>query len=306
MVKKLFFLLVIFLLLPYSALSSKDKLIAVILATNLERYKVAAEQFEKSFKEINKGMDVQFLLSTPNPDPSSWANAIKRAEGYSVDIIIAFGAPIVNAAIKENVSAPVIFADVFEKELIENVKNIKIGGVYNSIPLGTLVKHISTIKKLEVLYVYYNPFEPESERQAKKLREICQLQRAKCDPIEVKSVSKIVGEVLNPNSAIFLTSSVLLETGIARILAFANNHNVPVIGLTNTITDKGGLLSIAINPEEQGSMLARYTSDYFKTGKMPEYRQVAKVDFVVNLNAAKKLNLNIPFSVLNSATRVIK
>ncbi len=307
MVKK-FILLIVFIVFvtSFNRAGAKDKVIAVILATNLHRYKLAAESFEKTFKEINRGMEVQFLLSMPNPDPASWANAIKRAEGYDVDAIIAFGTPIVNAAIKENCSAPVIFADVFEKELIENVRVVKVGGVYNNIPLGTLVKHISTIKKLDVLYVYYNPLEPESERQARKLKEICQLQGARCDAIEIKSVAKIVGEKLDPDSAIFLTSSVLLETGVARIIAFANNFNVPVIGLTETVTEKGGLLSISINPQEQGVMLAKYATDFFKTGKLPENRQVVKVDFIVNLDAAKKLNLNIPFSVLNSATRVIK
>ncbi len=306
MVKRLSIIILFFLLVPCYSLGSKDKIIAVILATNLNRYKIASEQFEKTFRTLNKGMEVQFLLSTPNPDPSSWANAIKRAEGHDVDIIIAFGAPLVSAAIKENISSPIIFADVFERELIEKTKNIKMGGLYNNIPLGTLVKHMSTMKKLDVLYVYYNPLEPESERQAKKLGEICQVQGAKCEPIEVKSVAKIVGEKLDPDSAIFLTSSVLLETGVSRIIAFANNHNVPVIGLTDTVTDKGGLFSIAINPQEQGDMLARYATDFLKTGKMPENRQVTKVDFIINLEAAKKLNITVPFQVLNSATKVIK
>ncbi|MCX7991860.1 MAG: hypothetical protein N2999_07500 [Proteobacteria bacterium] len=306
MVRKIFIILLFFILTPYYSLSSRDKVIAVILATNIQRYKIAAEQFEKTFKTLNKGMDVQFLLSTPNPDPSSWANAIKRAEGYDVDMIIAFGAPLVNAAIKENVSSPIIFADIFEKELVEKAKNVKIGGLYNNIPLGTLVKHISSIKKLDVLYVYYNPLEAESERQAKKLGEVCQLQGAKCEPIEVKSVAKILGEKLDPDSAIFITSSVLLETGLARIITFANNHNVPVIGLTETVTDKGGLFSIAINPQEQGDMLAKYATDFIKTGKLPENRQVTKVDFIINLESAKRLNINVPFQVLNSATKVLK
>ncbi len=306
MVKKFILLITLIFIITPESVRSRDKIVAVILATNLQRYKLAADSFEKSFKELNRGVEVQFLFSTPNPDPASWANAIKRAEGYDVDAIIAFGAPIVNAAIKENCSVPILFADVFEKELVENVKVVKLGGVYNNIPLGTLVKHISTIKKLDVLYVYYNPLEIESERQAKKLKEICQLQGAQCEAIEIKSVAKIVGEKLDPDSAIFLTSSVLLETGVARIVAFANNHNVPVIGLTDTVTEKGGVLSISINPQEQGVMLAKYATDFFKTNKLPENRQVVKVDFVVNLDAAKKLNLNIPFSVLNSATKVIK
>lgn len=306
MVKKFFIIFLFFILIPCYTLSSKDKIIAVILATNLQRYKIAAEQFEKTFKILNKGMEVQFLLSTPNPDPSSWANAIKRAEGYDVDIIIAFGAPIVNAAIKENVSVPIIFSDVFEKELVEKAKNIKIGGIYNNVPLGTLLKHINAIKKIKVLYVYYNPFEAESERQAKKLAEICQLQGSRCEAVEVKSVAKIVGEKLDPDSAIFITSSVLLETGLARIITFANNHDVPVIGVTETVTEKGGLLSIAINPQEQGDMLAKYVTDFLKTGKMLENRQVTKVDLIINLESAKKLNITVPFQVLNSATKVIK
>lgn len=306
MVKKIILIFLVFILLPLSSLSSKDKVVAIILATNLQRYKVAAEQFEKSFKSINKGLEIQFLLSTPNPDPSSWANAIKRAEAYEVDVIIAFGAPIVNAAIKENISIPLIFADVFEKSLFDRVKNIKMGGIYNNIPLATIFRQINAIKKIKVLYVYYNPLEAESERQAKKLTEICQEEGARCEAVEIKSVSKIVGESLEPESAIFITSSILLETGLARIITFATNNNVPVVGVTETVTEKGGLLSIAVNPQEQGELLSRYVTEFFKTGRIPESKQVTKVDLILNLQSAKKLNLTVPFQVLNSATKVIK
>lgn len=304
MVKRAFFLILFTIILGHNAYT-KDRVVAVVLASNLTKFKIAYESFQNTLKTNGVAGTVQFVLSTTNPDPSSWANAVKRAEGHDVDFIIAFGAPLVHAAIKEKIEIPIIFADLYETKLIEGAKG-KVGGVYNNIPAATVVKHLTAVKTVGTLYVFFCPFEKETELQAEKIKQIATLEKLKVSLHPITSSSKIPDVKLSNNDAIFLTSSVVLETGISRILAFANAHMVPVVGLSETIVKSGGLFAIVPEPAEQGVALGNYVTNYIKSGKLPQNTQLTKVDFVVNLNAAKSLNITVPFSVLNNATKVIK
>lgn len=283
----------------------KDRMVAVVLASNISKFKVAYDAFQSRLKESGLFNTIQFVVSTTNPDPSSWANAVKRAEGHEVDLIVAFGAPLVHSALKEKVSIPIIFADLYEAKIIEGAKG-QIGGVYNNIPVATIIKSINAIKAVATVHVLFCPFEKESEVQAEKIKQIGGFEKNNVVLHPITSSSKMPDFKLGANDVIFLTSSVVLETGASRIVGFANTHKVPVVGLSETVSDAGGLIALAPEAKEQGIALAEYLVKYLKTNKMPPNTQITKVNFIVNLQSANKLNLNIPFSVINNATKVIK
>ncbi len=304
MVKRALFLILFAMILGHNAYTN-DRVVAVILASNLAKFKIAYEFFQNKIKANGIAGTIQFVLSTTNPDPSSWANAVKRAEGQDVDFIIAFGAPLVSAALREKIEIPIIFADLYETKLIEGAKG-KIGGIYNNIPVATVIKHLTAIKTMGTLHVLFCPFEKETELQAEKIKQIATLEKLNVSLHPITSSSKIPDIKLANNDAIFLTSSIVLETGISRIIAFANTHKTPVVGLSETIVKNGGLFAIVPVPAEQGFALGNYVTNYVKTGKLPQNLQLTKVDFVINLRVAKDLNITVPFSVLNYATKVIK
>jgi putative ABC transport system substrate-binding protein len=307
MVKR-FILILLILLAGQNVAYTKDKVIAVVLASNLSKYKIAYESFTKTVKDNKLDTGIQFVLSTPNPDPASWTNALKRAEGYDVDVIIAFGSPLVHSAIKEKISVPLIFADVYERQMIEGARGMKIGGVYNNIPLSTPLKNLFIMKNVKTLHVLYSPYEVESEMQAYKVKELAAADNVNCELHPLKTASGFGNFKLDAGDAIFITSSILLEGGISRIVAYGATHNAPVIGMSELVVNRGGLLSLAPDPHEQGVALARYLHNYLgKTSQMmPPNIQVTKVNLIINLEAAKKNNIVVPFSVLNAATKVIK
>ncbi len=284
---------------------SRDRVVAVVLASNLNKFKIAYQSLQQTLKANGVADTVQFVLSTTNPDPSSWSNAVKRAEGQDVDFIIAFGAPLVHAALKEKIEIPLIFADLYEPGVIEGIKK-PIGGVYNNIPVATLIKHLSVIKQIATLHVLYCPFEKESELQAEKIKQVAALEKINMELHRITSSARMPDIALKPSDVIFLTSSVVLEVGASRIIAVANNQNVPVVGLSETVANSGAVLAIAPEPVEQGVALGNFVTAYIKSGKMPQNVQLTKVNLIANIAAAKKLNLIVPFSVLNNATKVIK
>ena len=69
----------------------------------------------------------------------------------------------------------------------------------------------------------------------------------------------------------------------------------------------GALISLEADPEEQGELLGEIAALMIE-GDLPEDvppKVPRRVSLVVNLQVAKKLGIQIPFSVLSQTTRVI-
>jgi putative ABC transport system substrate-binding protein len=67
-------------------------------------------------------------------------------------------------------------------------------------------------------------------------------------------------------------------------------------------------MTLEIDPAEQGRLVGVYAMQIL-SGQKPHtlpVRTPKKVDLVINLQTAKKMNLTIPFQVLSMATKVIK
>lgn len=306
MVKK--FVLIIFVLLTiFSDESySKNRLVAVILASNIEKFRSAYAELEKVLHDNKKDAQVQIILSTPNPDPVSWANALKRAEGMDVDVIITFGAPLAYTALREKISVPIIYVDIYEKGILDAFKADKMTGVYNVIPITTVLKHLLTVKNVKTLHVLYCPYEKESEIQAGKIKEISAQEGIKTVLHPLKSANAIDSINISSTDAIFLTSSVVLEVGANKIAQFAMENEVPLVGLSETITNAGGLMCVAPDPKTQGRLVSDFLLNYIERGVLKKSEQVKDVNFILNMKTAKRINVTIPFTVLNNVTKVIK
>jgi len=306
MVKKYLSIFSLLLLIISDTLYSKDKIVAVILSANLEKFNDAYSELKKRLAEAKKDSQIQLIVSTPNPDPVSWANALKRAEGMDVDIIIAFGAPLAYVALREKISVPIIYVDVYEKTIFDTLKTQKMTGLYNTIPISTVLKNLNAIKKITKLHVLYCPFEKESEIEAKKIKEMSEHENFHVELHPLRSPENVYDINVKDTDAIFLTTSVILETGITKIAEYAIKKEIPLVGISETVTNGGGLMCVAPDPKGQGRLLTNFLITYMKTRILPKSEQVKDVNFVLNMKTAKRINLTIPFHVLNNVTKLIK
>lgn len=306
MVKKIFLLCFVFLIIISDQSYSKNKIVAVILASNLEKFKIAYNELQKVLHDNKKDSYVQILLSTPNPDPVSWANALKRAEGMEADIIITFGAPLAYTALRERISVPLIYVDVYEKGILDALKTSQMTGLYNVIPISTVLKHLMTVKNFKTLHVLYCPLEKESEIQAGKVKEIGIQEGIKVVLHPMKSAQSINEINISSMDAIFLTSSVILELGANKIAQFAIEKEVPLVGISETVTNAGGLMCVAPDPKTQGRLVSDFLLNFIDKGLLRKSEQVKDVNFIVNMKTAKKINITIPFTILNNVTKVIR
>ena len=125
---------------------------AALLTCDLPRYREAHRAFMKAL--VQKGYDqtnLEMITQTPNPDPISWANSIRKFNAIGADLIVAYGAPAALAAIREQREIPVVFVDVYgpvETGVVHGMggsgKNV--AGVSSRVPLVTLIRTAVELK----------------------------------------------------------------------------------------------------------------------------------------------------------------
>jgi putative ABC transport system substrate-binding protein len=93
-----------------------------------------------------------------------------------------------------------------------------------------------------------------------------------------------------------------------KILALAQQNRLPAIYSEEEWVNAGGLMSYGANRNEPYRRIAVYVDKILKGTKPADLpvEQPTKFDLVINLKAAKQIDLTIPPNVLARADRVIK
>jgi putative ABC transport system substrate-binding protein len=93
-----------------------------------------------------------------------------------------------------------------------------------------------------------------------------------------------------------------------RIVELAGKYRLPAIYPQKEFVDEGGLMSYGTDTDHQYRLAAVYVDKIFKGAKPADLpvQQPMKFEFVINLKAAKHINLTIPPEVFARANRVIR
>jgi putative ABC transport system substrate-binding protein len=108
--------------------------------------------------------------------------------------------------------------------------------------------------------------------------------------------------------ALLVVGDPLIFVGRLQIANLAARHRLPAIYTLRAYVETGGLMSYGPNGYEQIRRAATYVARILKgarPGELP-MEQPTKLEFVINLKAAKALGLTIPQSVLVRADQLIE
>jgi ABC-type uncharacterized transport system substrate-binding protein len=311
-------LLVICVACPASESRAAGKLVAALLTCDLPRYRDAHKAFVKAL--VLKGYDqsnVEVITQVPNPDPISWANSIRKFNAIGADLIVTYGASATLAALHEANDIPIVFADVYgavetgiAKSMNSSGRNT--AGMSSKIPLVTLVKTAMELKPIRALGVIYNTREEASLVQLKETRRIAAQSGFALVEVNLTGPAGMDAALASLFAArvdcIYVSECTAGSRGFEKIVHRAGELKIPVISQMPGAAQKGALISLEADPAEQGQVAADYAARIL-AGKRPSQLPVAtpkRVDLIVNLKAAKALELHVPFPVLSAATRVLK
>jgi putative ABC transport system substrate-binding protein len=108
--------------------------------------------------------------------------------------------------------------------------------------------------------------------------------------------------------ALLVNPSPQFATLRVHLAALAARHAVPVIYWDRRFVDAGGLMSYGSNVEDLFRLVGNYVGRILKGEKPADMpvQQATKFDLVINLKAAKALDLAIPATLLARADEVIE
>lgn len=295
----------------------KDQFVAVVITGNLPRYKEAHEAFVKILRTGGMGEDkVKVFVQTPNPDAMSWANSLRKAVGVGADLIITYGAPVTLVAQKEVRGVPLLFADVYDPVALGIVKDLAvtgsdISGVSGNTPLDTLVKTMGQIRPTKKIGVLYSTSEQGSVLQFRKIEELggkFGYSVAKGDVKSAADIQKTIESMGSSVDCLYISESVVISQNLSEIIATAGQKGIPVISQIPGLGELGALVTLETDPVEQGQLLGVHAIQVLNGQKVftLPVRSPKRISLVINLKAAEKLNIKVPFDALSSATRVIK
>ncbi|MRR08185.1 MAG: ABC transporter substrate-binding protein [Deltaproteobacteria bacterium] len=318
MLKRLIYMLPVLISLVCAAPSSAArKFVAVVLTSDMPRYKEAYRALIKGLAVKGFGeAEVEFVTQTPNPDPISWANSVRKFNALNPDLLITFGAPATISAMQEIVRMPIVFADVYgpvETGISRSMSKAggNLCGVSSKVPMATLVKTMMAIRPVKTLGILYNSRERGSYVQMQELKRLAAQQGFAVMEANVPVASGLdaaLGHLLSRADCLFVSESSVVNRGLERIMHKAMDAKVPVVSLAPDASEKGALVSLEVSPTEQGQLAASYAAKVLsgmKPGDLPILTP-RKVELVINLGSAKALDLQVPFRVLSDATKVIK
>lgn len=312
-----FFLMLLVVAVPATPVRSAGKIIAAVFSSDQPRYREAHRAFIKSL--ANKGFDrdnVEFIVQNPNPDPISWANAVRKINAIDADVMVTYGAPVTLAAVRESVDVPTVFVDVYgpvdtgiSRSMTTAGRNIT--GVSSKVPMATLITALLGVKHVKNVGVIYSSREVGSLVQLKEIKRIAAQHGFSVTDVNVPSFAGLDSALNSLSSQVgclYVSECSVGSKGFEKIISVANSRRIPVLSQMPDAAEKGALMSLEVSTAEQGQLAADSAAKILG-GKKPSQMQVLtpkKVELIVNMRAAKSLDLTIPFQVLGQATKILK
>lgn len=290
-----------------------DKLVSVILTGNLERYRAVHQSFLRDLSQAQ----VTVYTQTPNADPLSLANSIRKAVAINSDLIVVYGAQAAVVAKQEVSAVPVLFADVYDPvklglDICHGENSCTVSGVSANTPLTTLLRALSDLAPAHrTVAALFSSDDPGSVQQCATLQELATSHGFEIEAHEVGSaegLDELVSLLAARNMMLFISESALVQAHIDRILELAARKRLLVFSQIPGLCEKGALLTLEPELAEQGVRLADYANQVLRGVPITSLpiATPGKVDLVLNLDIARQHRMNISLDILNRTTRVVK
>ncbi len=249
----------------------------------------------------------EIILHTPNPDPSSLSSTIRTCKAYKPDLIVAYGATAALTAMKEAGGIPVVSADIYAGE--QQAKGLY--GVHSRVPIITILKTLQEIHPYRTIGILYTSRESGSQSQRDEIRKLALQLMVSVTEVNASSASTLevgLNSLIERSDVIIATESSIVCRNFDRIISHTREHNIPVAATMPDSAEKGALVSLEIDPREQGHLAADIAVRLLE-GATPDHLSLLnprRTDLIVNMRIASEMGLKLPFQVLGNATRVIK
>jgi putative tryptophan/tyrosine transport system substrate-binding protein len=281
---------------------------------------VLLEAFRQELNKIEwiegKNITIEYRFGEGKRDrlPELAADLVR----LKVDLIVTVGDPAALAAKKATTSMPIVMARASDPVGFGLVASLaRPGG--NVTGLSSLGTELNS-KRLEVLkdaipkLVRVGLLRGDAiSPTLKEIRPAAVTLRLKLEEIETQPDAKGLESAFKIAKqkrldAIMTTTATRFFAERKRIVELAGKYRLPAIYPQKEYVDEGGLMSYGVDSTDLYRRAAVYVDRILKGAKPADLpvQQATKFEFVINLKAAKQIDLTIPNRVLERANQVIK
>jgi putative tryptophan/tyrosine transport system substrate-binding protein len=267
----------------------------------------------------NIAIEYRFAEQKPERLPELAADLAR----LKVDLIVVSGTPPALAAKNATTAIPIVMINTPDPVALGLVASLaRPGG--NVTGLAALAPEINT-KRLEILKDAVPKLarvgllrRPEGvnvgqDLQLKELRLAALALKLKLEEIETQLDAKGLENAFQTAkqkqvNAIMTTALRSFFAERKRIVELAGKYRLPAIYPNTEFVAEGGLMSYGEDPTDQYRQAAGYVDKILKGAKPADLpvQQATKFEFIINLKAAKQIDLTIPVHVLERANKVIR
>ena len=286
--------------------------------------KATYEVFQEGLRDLGwvEGRNIVLENRWVGDKAGSALNLAAELVRLDVDLIVAVGSPMIQAAKEATTVIPIIMSGTgADPEAAGFVASLRRPGG-NITGLSMLSTELSG-KRLELLKemasslgrvaVLRNPKFPAVAIQSKETEMAAKFLGLQLQAWEVRGPQEIQSAFSSMSKAgtsglIVFSDPVILERNRGSIIGLALKYRIPTVYPWRNYVEEGGLASYSASLLDMHRRAATYVDKILKGAKPAELpvEQPTKFEFVINLKAAKQIGLTIPPNVLARADKVIK
>jgi len=262
---------------------------------------------------------VELVVRTAEGDPTRIASLTEEIIAKDVDVFIANGPSVLNAAHRATQTIPIVALDLETDPVANGLAAAlarpggNVTGVFLDFPDFTtkwIELLVECIPKLSRIAVLWDP--TTGSVQMESVKKAAELLKLQLDISEVRGASNFdeafSGASQRSAGAMVLLSSPVIAPNVQMLAELAIRHRLPAITLFPDFARVGGLLAYGPNLlgiYRRTGVLAAKVLAGAKPAELPIERPT-KFELVLNMRTATALNLSIPASLLLRADEVIE
>jgi putative ABC transport system substrate-binding protein len=285
------------------------------LAADDAEARASVAAFQRGLRELGwfegTNLQIEYRYAAGEIDAT---DAAAELVAFRPEVIVARSSPMVAALLRATRTIPIVFTVVGEPITSNFVASNATGISLTTQELEG--KRLGLLRDLlpaaEIIGVLTNPTNPTVEKQVEELQEGAhsigrQLQivnattDAEIDRAFVILAQQRVRALVVPGEAFFYTRR-------NQIATLAAHYAIPTFYSRREFTEAGGLISYGPTYKDMHRLTGVYVDRILKGEKPADLPvvQPTKYELVINLRTAKRLNLDIPPSVLAIVDKVIE
>ena len=266
-----------------------------------------------------EGTDVMYLLANAQGDMGTAVSIAQDFKAQNVDLVVAIATPTAIAAVQvfQGETTPVVFAAITDPVAYALVTsatdpsgNENVTGVSDLIDLPANLKLLAELSpKIKRIGMIYNPGEANSEfltnwavKEAENLGLSIVTAVADTSANVQMAAQSLIGRV----DAFYVTTDNTVVTAIAAVIGASEEGGIPFLVADPTSIGSGVTLASGFDYYENGLLTGTVVQQILEGTKPNEipvvYQQNPQV--VLDLDAAAKIGLTFPQSVIDKASKI--